>query len=67
MTGMGRDGAYEIGSIRQKGGITLGQDEATSVVYGMPKVAFELGHVQHQLPLHQIASKLSAIVTEQNA
>ena len=67
MTGMGRDGAYEIGSIRQKGGITVGQDEATSVVYGMPKVAFELGHVQHQLALHQIASKLSEIVTEQNA
>jgi two-component system chemotaxis response regulator CheB len=67
MTGMGRDGAYEIGSIRRKGGITVGQDESTSVVYGMPKVAFELGHVQHQIALHEIASKLSEIVTEQNA
>jgi two-component system chemotaxis response regulator CheB len=66
MTGMGRDGAYELGTIRQKGGITIGQDETTSVVYGMPKVAFELGHVQHQLPLHEIASRLSEIVAEQN-
>ena len=66
MTGMGRDGAYELGSIRRRGGITVGQDEATSVVYGMPKVAHELGHVEHQLPLHEIASKLSEIVRRQN-
>ncbi len=66
MTGMGRDGAQEIGSIRRRGGITIGQDEATSVVYGMPKVAYELGHVQQQLPLHEIASALSDIVRRQN-
>ena len=51
MTGMGKDGARELGAIYREGGVTLGQDEATSVVYGMPKVAFELGHVTEQVPL----------------
>lgn len=51
MTGMGRDGARELGSIFREGGITLGQDEASSVVYGMPKVAFEMGHVTKQVSL----------------
>ena len=50
MTGMGKDGAKELGSIYREGGLTLGQDEATSVVYGMPKVAYEMGHVMEQVP-----------------
>jgi two-component system chemotaxis response regulator CheB len=66
MTGMGRDGAAELGTIRRRGGITIGQDEASSVVYGMPKVAYEMGHVEYQLPLHEIASKMAEIVREQN-
>lgn len=65
MTGMGRDGAHELGTIRRRGGRTIGQDEGTSVVYGMPKVAYELGYVQHQLPLHEIATKIAEIVSEQ--
>jgi two-component system, chemotaxis family, protein-glutamate methylesterase/glutaminase len=62
MTGMGRDGAFEIGEVRRAGGITLGQDEATSVVYGMPRVAWENGNIQRQIPLHAIASTLNSLV-----
>ena len=63
MTGMGKDGAEELGNIIRKGGMTVGQDEETSVVYGMPKVAFELGHVQQQIPLSAVADTITSIVT----
>lgn len=55
LTGMGRDGAAGLKALRDKGAITIGQDEATSAVYGMPEVAWKLGAVQHQLPLPEIA------------
>jgi two-component system chemotaxis response regulator CheB len=58
LTGMGRDGADGMASIAAAGGITIAQDEASSVVYGMPKQAAELGAVQHILPLEQIAQSL---------
>jgi len=61
MTGMGRDGARELGSIFKEGGLTLGQDEASSIVYGMPKAAFELGHVTMQVPLAEMAATLSRL------
>jgi len=61
MTGMGRDGAREIGSIFREGGITLGQDEASCVVYGMPKVAFELGHLTQQVSLGDMADTISRL------
>jgi len=61
MTGMGRDGAREIGSIFHEGGITLGQDEASCVVYGMPKVAFELGHLTQQVSLGDMADTISRL------
>jgi two-component system chemotaxis response regulator CheB len=64
MTGMGRDGARELGSIYQEGGMTLGQDEGSSVVYGMPKVAFEMGHVMEQVPLSRMAERITAIAKE---
>ncbi len=64
MTGMGKDGARELGSIYREGGLTLGQDEATSVVYGMPKVAFEMGHVMEQVPLERMAERISALAME---
>lgn len=64
MTGMGRDGAMELGSIARKGGITVGQDEHSSVVYGMPRVAFDLGHVQHQVSLERIAETISQLTKE---
>jgi len=55
LTGMGRDGAEGLLAIRRAGGTTLAQDEATSVVYGMPREALKLGAAQHVLPLQQIA------------
>ncbi len=61
MTGMGRDGARELGTLFKEGSVTLGQDEASSVVYGMPKVAFELGHVTEQVPLDRIADRISEL------
>ncbi|MDR0669504.1 MAG: chemotaxis response regulator protein-glutamate methylesterase [Treponema sp.] len=61
MTGMGRDGAAQLGTIYKEGGLTLGQDEARAVVYGMPRVAFELGHVQEQVPLDKMARRICDI------
>ncbi len=61
LTGMGKDGAAGIKKIRDTGGKTYGQDEKTCVVYGMPKVAFEIGGVQKQLALDDIASIINMI------
>lgn len=63
LTGMGRDGAEGLLEIRNAGGQTLGQDKATSVVYGMPRVAFELGAVEKQLPLTKIAPALLSLAS----
>lgn len=65
MTGMGRDGAKELGSIFREGGITLGQDEGSSVVYGMPKAAFEMGHVTQQVSLADMAATISRLARQQ--
>lgn len=54
LTGMGSDGAAGLRAMRSAGAATIGQDEASSVVYGMPKSAFEIGAVQRQLPLAAI-------------
>ncbi len=59
LTGMGRDGAEGLLAIRRAGGTTLAQDEATSVVYGMPREALLLGAAQHILPLQRIAPVLT--------
>jgi two-component system chemotaxis response regulator CheB len=58
LTGLGRDGAAGLLALRQSGCETIGQDEASSVVYGMPKAAFEIGGVSLQLPLERIADRL---------
>jgi two-component system, chemotaxis family, protein-glutamate methylesterase/glutaminase len=58
LTGMGRDGAEGMANIAAADGITIAQDESSSVVYGMPKQAVELGAVLHILPLEQIAPAL---------
>jgi two-component system chemotaxis response regulator CheB len=58
LTGMGRDGARGLLEIRRRGGHTIAQDEATCVVYGMPREAMLLGGVQEQLPLDQIGPAL---------
>ena len=61
MTGMGRDGATQLGSIYREGGLTLGQDEASSIVYGMPRVAYEMGHVMEQVSLEQMGQRISKV------
>jgi two-component system chemotaxis response regulator CheB len=58
MTGMGRDGAMHLGTIYKEGGMTLGQDEASAIVYGMPRVAYELGHVMEQVSLQNMARRI---------
>jgi two-component system chemotaxis response regulator CheB len=59
MTGMGRDGADGCGAIRAAGGYVLGQDEATSDVYGMNKVAYVEGNVDRQFGLGEAAAVLT--------
>jgi two-component system chemotaxis response regulator CheB len=61
LTGMGRDGADGMSGIAAAGGITLAQDEASCVVYGMPEKAVAQGAVQHILPLESIAPALVAL------
>ena len=63
LTGMGRDGAAGLLEIRRAGGRTIAQDEATSVVYGMPREAALLGAAEHVLPLGEIGPMLSALAT----
>lgn len=58
LTGMGSDGASGLLEMRNAGAFTIGQNEATSFVYGMPKVAKEMGAVVRQLPLEQIGYEL---------
>ncbi len=56
MTGMGDDGARGMKEMYDAGAYNLGQDEATSVVYGMPQEAFKMGGIHKQLPLQKLAS-----------
>jgi len=58
LTGMGKDGAEGMLELRNAHAVTLGQDEATSLVYGMPRVAFERGAVMRQFPLHDMADAI---------
>lgn len=58
LTGMGRDGASGLLKMRQAGARTFGQDPASCVVYGMPKVAFETGGVEKQIPLARMAQAI---------
>jgi chemotaxis response regulator CheB len=62
LTGMGRDGALGLKAMRDRGAITLGQDEATSTVYGMPQAAFALDAVETQLPVEAIAGVVLDLV-----
>jgi two-component system chemotaxis response regulator CheB len=62
LTGMGRDGAAGLKQMRDRGSVTLGQDEATSTVYGMPQAAFALDAVERQLPIQEIAPALLSLV-----
>ncbi|MFW5807584.1 MAG: protein-glutamate methylesterase/protein-glutamine glutaminase [Spirochaetota bacterium] len=58
MTGMGRDGASGITAIGKSGGYTIAQDESTSVVFGMNRVAIELGAIKNIVPLEEITKKI---------
>jgi two-component system chemotaxis response regulator CheB len=58
LTGMGRDGARGLKEIRERGGRTIAQDEATCVVYGMPREAVQLGAAEEVLPLDRIGPTL---------
>lgn len=62
LTGMGRDGAQGLKQMRGRGATTLGQDEATSTVYGMPQAAHALDAIERQLALDEIAPALLALV-----
>ncbi len=64
LTGMGQDGAKGLLSMREAGALTLGQSEDTCVVYGMPKVAFNIGAVQKQSSLQNIAADLFSALRE---
>jgi two-component system chemotaxis response regulator CheB len=61
LTGMGRDGALGLLRIREAGGLTIAQDESTSVVYGMPREAANLGAATHVLRLGEIGARLAAL------
>jgi two-component system, chemotaxis family, protein-glutamate methylesterase/glutaminase len=64
LSGMGRDGAVGITSVRNSGGITIAQDEESSIIYGMPKAAAETGCIDFILPLSGIADKLKELTAE---
>lgn len=62
LTGMGRDGAAGTLAVRRAGGLTFAQDEASCIVYGMPREAVMLNAVDHVLPLAEIAPALARLV-----
>lgn len=59
LTGMGRDGAKGLLAMRKGGSLTIGQNESTCVVYGMPRVAMEVGAVEKEVALSKIASAIT--------
>jgi two-component system chemotaxis response regulator CheB len=60
LTGMGRDGATGLLAMRKAGARTFGQSESSCIVYGMPKVAFDIGAGEKQLPLERLAAAIIA-------
>lgn len=67
LTGMGRDGARGLLAVQRSGGATIAQDEATSVVFGMPREAILLGAADRVLPLQQIAPSFMALARAKEA
>jgi two-component system chemotaxis response regulator CheB len=61
MTGMGKDGATGLGAIKRADGITLAQDQQSSVIFGMPKAAIDAGVVDEVLSLDDIARRLQEL------
>lgn len=64
LTGMGGDGAKGLKAMRDAGAKTIGQDESTCVVYGMPKVAYDIGAVEYQEKLPDIAKKAYQVLSK---
>jgi two-component system chemotaxis response regulator CheB len=62
LTGMGRDGAVGLKHIRDSGGLTIGQDESTSAIYGMPAAAMSADAVDIQLPLPEICDTVAELL-----
>lgn len=62
LTGMGADGADGLLAMKNAGAETIGQNEASCIVYGMPKVAYDKGAVKYQLPLDRISDKIYSIL-----
>lgn len=62
MTGMGSDGSKGIVQIKKSNGYTIAQDEESSVVFGMPKLAIETGHIDKIVPLNNIAHEIMSIM-----
>lgn len=67
LTGMGYDGAKGLLAMRRKGSNTIGQDEKSCVVYGMPKVAYDLGGVENQVPLSNIPQMLYNVLRKKGS
>ncbi|HEY0946455.1 MAG TPA: CheB methylesterase domain-containing protein, partial [Opitutaceae bacterium] len=67
LTGMGKDGAEGLLRLRNAGAVTFAQDEASSVVYGMPRAAWELGAAQHQLSLYSMSDFIVRAAAEEPA
>ena len=67
LTGMGRDGARGLFQMREAGAATVGQDEATSVIFGMPRAAQEVGAVDYVEPLNRIPERLRQLMQQLHA
>jgi two-component system chemotaxis response regulator CheB len=67
LTGMGKDGARGLLALRHAGALTFAQDEASSVVFGMPKEAIEMGAADRVLALDQISPALAAVAWQTEA
>lgn len=62
LTGMGYDGAKGLMNMKKKGALTIGQDEKSCIVYGMPKVAYDIGAVLEQIPLCKIPQRILSYI-----
>lgn len=61
LTGMGKDGMEGMVAIKQQGGVTLAQDEATSVIFSMPRAAIQAGVVDRVLPLTELPGMVTTL------
>ncbi|MEQ8958686.1 MAG: CheB methylesterase domain-containing protein, partial [Coleofasciculus sp. C2-GNP5-27] len=66
LTGMGKDGAKGMLAVAKAGGLTIAQDQATSIIFGMPKEAIELGAAREVLPLGAIAPMLLELLQKES-